>query len=458
MNEAFKPKLPTLEAIPNALREKTDAFIRDVSTLHTFHQVIWRLEQEKAFQEFTPSWEKQPYKDAKLLGDSGEEVSVNDLIDDMKRVEMYEEKPENLEPFVRYVQKMKSFSNKVSEMTTARMQLNEMFAKEWKSTVTPDGDPFIIGAIDRAKVDSKTLAPADANMRITIAPGYSVAPKVMRRNIPILASEGCSAMTFSVPPKSEKFDASLTFPKGTPTITKVHTTALLRTLEVADKEIFEAPAQNNVISYSFGAISTLMAAANNPEKIPNIILLNPAGLTERNLPKLLRFTVLANNSRKHGSQVLEEAGEYPRKLLGRWSPTWIRHALSTIGTMEDVDELASHLFGEFSKSMNEVATEAGKMEGIRTAWGIASANLLPLIEQVTAKGVKVKILFSEGDPLFDEAQIEQAGNEAGIDAYQLAGGHANVGFSPGGTSELCIDAFRRMNEERAEEKGGVEVA
>ncbi|MDB5238263.1 MAG: hypothetical protein JWM46_533 [Candidatus Kaiserbacteria bacterium] len=458
-------------------RAPENSFADDIRELPTYQQIIWRLEKEELFQGYDPSDpDASPNADPTIPADDGEPVNLPELIDEINNIEMDEEEGDPIEG-LREIRRIKPLLQRVMELRSTRKVLNSQYAQEWQTRLTPTGEEFSVHAIDRAKV--KEMRPPEDDVPIVIAPGYTVGPRATRRNAIGLAELGHSVMTYAVPTNSKNFDPDKKFGEDVPVYSKVHATALLRAMEEGEKEIFERPTKFDVIGYSFGAISTLIAADAAPEKFRNIVLINPAGLTHTTDPELLlrlkqfipadvvdsvnskvryvrRLASTVVNSSKHGKQVLEQIGEKSPTFLDRIpTPGKISKALSELGEMDLTLNKDKAMYADFSPEMKEIGAKGGLSEALHIADAISWADMLPIIERLRWLGIQITILPGEGDPLFDVDDIERSGKIARTDTFAIAGGHAQLGFRPGAISEISVDSIHRMNEKRAAEENNI---
>jgi len=418
MLEASRQHTP--DKIQGAESEVQNEFLQRVQEARTFQQLIWAAE--------TMRTENGPSElERELAGIEAEEETGD---------------PE----LTKEIRQSKTILRKVMGLRTRRAELNAVYREKLSAVFTSGSDEvFAVHAVNLEKM------PGDiekSEFPIIIAPGFTVGSESVRRNAIGLAELGHSAMTFEVPPETTIYDRDAAFPPATPEYTKHHATALLRTIDTGNEKIFSTPRRYNVIGYSFGAIVAITAAIAEPEKFHSIVLINPGGLTHIDDPYLLRFAKMAINATAHKRQVIEEAGKKKPSLRERLSPSHIMEALSTIGEMPDLDaDKKSWLHGEFSTEMKSIGKRGGLKGAVEIADAISQANLIPLIRELESKGVKIGILAAEKDPLFPVDQIETSGQKAGVPTYNLAGAHANLGFNPGPTSELCIDTFRELDPE-----------
>jgi len=329
---------------------------------------------------------------------------------------------------------------KVMVLSTRRNEMNAEYREKLSvAFASESNETFDVYSVNLEKKPGGEVS----EHPIIIAPGFTVGHEAVRRNAIGLAELGYSSLTFEVPPETKAYDASIPFPDSTPEFTKHHASALIHTINAANEKIFETPRTYNVIGYSYGAIVAIHAAIAEPEKFHSIVLINPGGLSHLDDGYLLRFAKLVWNSPKHGKQVLEEAGQRKLSYRERFGQ------LAKFGEIGDIGyaDKSVKLHNEFSAEMNDIGARGGLPVALKTASAISQADLVPLIRQLESKGVKIGIWAAEDDPLFPVDDIEVSGAKAGVPTYTMKGAHANLGFNPGPTSELCIDLFRDLDPE-----------
>ncbi|MCE9541165.1 alpha/beta hydrolase [Candidatus Kaiserbacteria bacterium] len=442
-----KPRQPSPENIdPSLLKELTEKrpqFLELVKDAKTFQQLIWDAEIAGLGQETR----------AKVLGDDGSTVSVDRIVQELINIDIGEEQedPGNQ----RSLRQIRALFQKVVELRSQRAEFNTLYREERVVRTTPAEDEFFaIHAIDRGAFNKeKNLDAPEEKTPIMIALGYSTGDIAARRNAVGLAELGRSVATFDLPPKNTYFDPTLNYPPNTADFTKVHVTALLKSLEECNKNVFDNPdGKYDVLAYSVGGINTVIAAMIRPEKFRKILLVNSAGLTNRNDPYWKRFKKLAQSAVAHRKQVLSEAGKTPQKMSFfermalLYDFAWNDTEEEDAEKVYDYNRLAD-LHTEFSAEMEAISKKGGWKMPFQVADAISRIDLVPMIKYLKEEhGIEIGMLPGEGDPLFDVSQIEEAGKDAGVDVFPAVGAHANLGFNPAGMTELYVDFLAHMGE------------
>lgn len=440
-----------MENIPQRSRQNITPEAPDASSLQELHEKKDRLlelaHDAKTLQElvwYTEAMEVGSGKNAKVLSDSGESLSAKRLAQEITNIDVEEERGAPEEQAA--LRQIRPLFQKVIELRSTRMEFNALYRDELVVRTTPKEDEFFgIHAVNRETYNKeKNLPPPEDTTPIMIALGYSTGDIAARRNAISLAELGRSVATFDLPPQNKYFDTSLNYPPNTPDFTKVHVTALLRSLEESDKKVFNNPdGKYDVMAYSVGAINTIKAAMIRPEKFRKILLVNPAGLTFSTDPYWKRYKTLATNAFNHRAQVLSEAGKKPMTFADRMA------LLYNFEWGGDIDPDANKpymLHTEFSEEMEAISKKGGWKMPFKVADAISRTDLVPMIQHLQSLGIKIGVLPAEHDPLFPEQQIEASGKRAGVDVFPAVGAHANLGFNPAGMAHLYIDFLAHMDE------------
>jgi|GEM_PF-5219138 pimeloyl-ACP methyl ester carboxylesterase len=429
--------------------ESTDVrsqFRKLLPHVRTYQELMWLVEGEAALNG-------KP----EISSDAGAPIAASQLLSELEMLEYKEGEAKGLLFTADATRRIQPLQRKIVEIESTRAALNGIYKEETAARAVPDIDEFFtVRMINRHRFDEEHAASPEGARDATpimIAPGYSVGAEALRRNAIGIAELGRSVATFVVPPTNREFDPRISFPPDTPSLTKIHATALLKAIDTCNEKTFGEGTKFDALGYSQGAINTVVAALAQPEKFRNILLVNPAGLTELDEPYLTRFFKLSKKSFNHRDQVLTEAKRRPLTLRQRFSKEhylWILDNIFDSG-WETFDR-SRVMHDEFSPEMQAMGKKGGFKGAVKVADAISRTNLIPMIQKVQQLGVRVAILPAEEDPLFDVAQIEEAGKKAGVEVYGAAGAHANVGFRPGAMASLYIDCFQDMNEAAASKK------
>lgn len=164
----------------------------------------------------------------------------------------------------------------------------------------------------------------------------------------------------------------------------------------------------NVIAHSEGAINTVVAALQRPQKFNTIILAMPAGMV--------------------GKDSLS-------KLMGRFAPKLIRSMTKDMG--ENPETAKDINFG----GVKYVARNPAK--AIREARSMAETSIDDVLELLITDGINIGVLQSNADSIYPAHRIETnvrlEGGFANVDAY------ASVAAKDAGHDDLLIHPERATN-------------
>ena len=187
--------------------------------------------------------------------------------------------------------------------------------------------------------------------------------------------------------------------------------ATMRVLE--DKKIDKV----DVVAHSEACINVLLAAVLYPEKIGNIVLINPAGLMSK---------------------------DNPVSLSVRFSMDSIKRSLR---------EVVSGFPGgkQFARRMSNAGVEVAKsviknpLQSIREINAIAKTHTAELIDELRAKGIHISIIHSSEDKTFPLEEVKKMASAREIDEfYTIEGGHGEIMLNPEKVTDLADQALVRM--------------
>lgn len=254
--------------------------------------------------------------------------------------------------------------------------------------------------------------------------------------------------------------------------------ALLKTIEAADAK------KVKLAGHSEGAILVVLAAILRPDKIEDIILYNPAGLTGQDSTARLVAGAAADSVVKQAEILAKSrAREMPGALSedraqillnkGRAVPEQLAPLMEEGKvTKEQAERLNKE--GAVIKESSD-AELVSLMEALKTdPVGILQAveaiahtqiqDLLPLLRE---KGIKIAVVLGEGDHFFPIDKVKR--NLAGGDAedgknsmydalYRVDGTHGALNYDPEQSAALIDRIFDEFDELRAKEAAAQKAA
>lgn len=195
--------------------------------------------------------------------------------------------------------------------------------------------------------------------------------------------------------------------------------ALVQTLEAADEE-----GKVDLVGHSEGAVVACIAALTHPEKVRNVVLLNPAGMMGGD--NLLRLGL---------SWMLEVTQEITRDI------TTIRN--ETVRRLQTV-------------CLREAKAYAASGPGhvVRQVAHLSNVDLRPWIRLLQERGIKVSVVMGRHDQIFPARTIKKVAKQIGIPRHRVhaMNGHHNMHIEdPRGAHMLIMRALAEMEAEDNEQ-------
>lgn len=192
--------------------------------------------------------------------------------------------------------------------------------------------------------------------------------------------------------------------------------AMLRTLE--EKEIDHL----DIVAHSESAIWSLIVASMHPEKIRNIVLIDPAGLIdEDNLPRLA-----VDFSRDIVRETLNSEN-LPRPKIERSVQP---------GSSTDMLGALKNMLGNPMQSLKEVLA-------------IRDADIRAILEELKAQGKRIAIIQGARDVMFPMERMQRVVNTKQVDGfYSVYGEHNEINSHPQAYIEVishALDALEKLS-------------
>jgi pimeloyl-ACP methyl ester carboxylesterase len=167
--------------------------------------------------------------------------------------------------------------------------------------------------------------------------------------------------------------------------------------------------QVDLLGFSTGAAAVVDAALRNPEKIRQVILVNPIGLNSPESGYLTRMKSTLTGTVAHMKQITDNG------------------------------LIKSPKYQQFASGMPRQAWR-GYGEVVEIIHASAKLNLTPLIAELKAKGVEVTIVMSENDQQFNASDVgESVAKAPGCGFLVVTGGHTKIGADPQQLAALVAD-------------------
>jgi pimeloyl-ACP methyl ester carboxylesterase len=404
---------------PQSVEGLRHAYLR----AHSFQEVLWAFEP----------WLHQDMHYGSFTDTDGVVVDVSKLIAFVAQLEIADGQGDLA--LLEY--NLPDLYEKLQLLNRARKAIREIY--ELPHRIEQPGElPLEVFALDAQDPRlAASIEPSGDTVPVVCIPGLSDSLIPMRRLSLSIAEHGRSVMTVKKPQANEIVDPSYGIAEGMPRYVQENASAALTGINYGISNIFgenqiDRPRVVDAIGYSFGAITTVAAALAQPEKFRSIILLNPSGISDAEMTPLLRFGKLARDT--------------------------IR-AQSAHARFAQVSERATHFFQEMKQETASADHQGGLTVALKTAEAISQVNLVPLLEELESKGVRVIVVPAQDDSLFKLDDIlrrfkhpDTPPGESNISAYELAGPHINHILSSGAVGALLNDILEEVYTETKDTK------
>lgn|ERR1035437_7030707 len=287
---------------------------------------------------------------------------------------------------------------------------SEDLARQFEETEKYVYGSTIVEAFD---VKAETLK---SETSVFFGTGWGASRGVYEANILGIADRGRRVLSMFAP---HGIDTDPDFGKGDKTYASAElrkAAAMLRMLEEKDIEPFD------IVAHSESAIWTLIVASMHPEKIRNIVLIDPAGLIDEDTTKRLSVSFVrdivqgALNKEKLPRPVVERS-------VQPGSP--------------------SDLFG----ALRNIA--GSPMQSLKEVLAIRDADIRKMLEDLKAQGKRISIIQGERDVIFPKERMERVVNTKHVDGfYSVYGGHNEMNSNPTpyiGVIDHALDALERLS-------------
>ena len=228
--------------------------------------------------------------------------------------------------------------------------------------------------------------------------GWSASRGVYEATILGIADRGCRVLSMFAP---HGIDTDPGFGKGDKTYAAAElrkAAAMLRALEEKDVE------QIDIVAHSESAIWSLIVATMHPEKVRNIVLIDPAGLIDED--STVRLAVSFCLDIVQGA-LNKEKLPHPK----------IERSVQP-GSSQD-------LLGALKNMMSD------PMLSLKGALAIRDADIRDLLENLKAQGKRIAIIQGARDVIFPMERMQRVVNTKQVDGfYSVYGAHNEINSNP----------------------------
>lgn len=255
-----------------------------------------------------------------------------------------------------------------------------------------------------------SLETLKSEVPVMLMPGWSGSIETYRENLETITKNGRRVLMAETPHGVEDIkDFREGIGEKGSVAPDVHLKKIAAYMEVLDdKEIHEV----DVISYSEGAIHTIIAASIASEKFRNLVLVNPGGL-------------IGNDSF--------------RRLSINFSKEIVSAVIDTLRNPALVDK-AYHILKDISKTVG-----TGPIKSIQEITGITNTELENILKELRQNGIKISILHGADDTAFPMDKMQQTLDGEAVDGfYSVEGGHRNFLLEPKKYTEAAESALTAL--------------
>lgn len=287
---------------------------------------------------------------------------------------------------------------------------NETLAKQFEHTEKYEYGSTTIEAFDVQPEKLKTEVP------VFFGTGWAASRNVYEAMILGIADRGRRVLSMFAP---HGIDTDPDFGKGDNTYAAAElrkAAAMLRTLEEKGVK------QLDIVAHSESAIWTLIVASMHPEKIRNIVLVEPAGLIDED-----SFGRLSVDFPLDLVQEAINAEKLPRPKIDRSVKP---------GSPADLFGALKNIAGSPIQSLKEVLA-------------IKDADIRNILETLKSKGIHISVVHGARDTVFPMERMNKIVNTKQVDGfYSVYGAHNEMNSNPEAYTTVidsALDALEKLS-------------
>lgn len=291
----------------------------------------------------------------------------------------------------------------MTERTIETAEIIPTFEEQWNV-------PHLI-PVDGETIEIRDVRPENAKDSIPVITGlgWSESPDSIKKNVHLIYNNGRRVISPNTPHGIEPGEIAEEA-SSHPAVELRKMAGLIKSLEALGVE------KADVVAHSEGAIYTVLAAYLFPEKIRNIVLVNPAGVIGKDsLPRLM-----VGFSADLTKQVIKD--------LMDGGPTFLLNGLKVL-----------------SKN---------PLQAIKSVLAIADSDIRDMLRDVREHGIKISVIATTEDIAFPMKKIQEALGRGDIDGlYSMVGSHNEYLTNPEPYIRIAEHALSDMaanNKEKAE--------
>lgn len=286
---------------------------------------------------------------------------------------------------------------------------SEELARQFEDTEKYTYGSTVVEAFDIAPEKLKTETP------VFFGTGWSASRGVYEASILGIAEKGRRVLSMFAP---HGVNTDPDFGKGDKTYAAAELRKAAAMLHMLEEKGVE---QLDIVAHSESAIWSLIVASMHPEKIRNIVLVDPAGLIDEDTTPRLAVSFARdivqgalNNERN------------PRPQIER-----------SVHPGSPVD-----LFGALRNMMGS------PMQSLKEVLAIRDADIREILEDLKAQGKHISVVHGEQDVIFPMERMERVVNKEHVDGfYSVYGSHNEINNNPApyiAVIDHALDALERL--------------
>lgn len=287
---------------------------------------------------------------------------------------------------------------------------SEALAEQFENTEKYTYGSTVVEAFDVQAEKLKSETP------VFFGTGWGASRGVYEANILGVADKGRRVLSLFAP---HGIDTDPDFGKGEKTYAAAElrkAAAMLHMMEEKNVEPFD------IVAHSESAIWSLIVATMHPEKVRNIVLIDPAGLIDEDTTKRLAVSFVRDIV-----QGALNKEKLPRPAVERSVQP---------GSPGDLFGALRNIAGSPMRSLKEVLA-------------IRDADIREMLEELKALGKRISIIQGERDVIFPQERMERVVNTKHVDGfYSVYGAHNEMNSNPTpyiGVIDHALDALERLN-------------
>jgi pimeloyl-ACP methyl ester carboxylesterase len=214
-------------------------------------------------------------------------------------------------------------------------------------------------------------------------------------------------------------------------------------LEMLEKKSLE---KTDVVAHSEGALYAVIAALMHPEKVRNLVLVDPAGMIGKDTKMALIKRTLMEDTRLQGENIKKmEAGIDPR----------LKYHPESAKTPAQIKKMGVEARESASKAKLSLIESllTGPIQDAKSIDAIAGTQIAAALQFLREEyGIKVGIIHAVDDKIFPIEDVQRNLSSKMVDgSYAITGTHVSFGHNPEKYVPLIVDLLDGLQRKREKE-------